>query len=86
LPQAGALEPDRFELLFGTPPTSDVGKVARGFGLEVHEVTNVAELELALHATAAAITPAVVRVKVPGRVHNVALHEAVNRAVQLAVQ
>ena len=30
LPQAEVLEHDQFELLFGTPPTSDVGNVARG--------------------------------------------------------
>ena len=33
-------------------PDSDVGEVARGFGLDVHEVTTVAELEAALAATA----------------------------------
>ena len=41
LPQAGALDQRQFELLFGTPPASDVSAVARGFGLEVHEVTTV---------------------------------------------
>ena len=30
LPQAGALQPDVFERLFGTPPSSDIGAVARG--------------------------------------------------------
>ena len=81
LPQAGSLEPERFELLFGTPPTSDVSEVARGFGLEVYEATTVAELDSALNEPA----PAVVRVKVPGRPENVALHDAINKAVQLAL-
>jgi 2-succinyl-5-enolpyruvyl-6-hydroxy-3-cyclohexene-1-carboxylate synthase len=81
LPQAGALDHHRFELLFGTPPTSDVGAVARGFGLEVSDVTTVPELEAALNAGTRAANPTVVRVKVGGRAENVALHDAVNQAV-----
>jgi 2-succinyl-5-enolpyruvyl-6-hydroxy-3-cyclohexene-1-carboxylate synthase len=81
LPQAAALEPERFELLFGTPPTSDVGAVARGFGLTVHEVSTVEELDRALNEPA----PAVIRVKVPGRAENAAHHEAINQAVQHAL-
>ncbi len=38
LPQATTVEPAMFERVFGTPPTSDIGAVARGFGLPVHEV------------------------------------------------
>jgi 2-succinyl-5-enolpyruvyl-6-hydroxy-3-cyclohexene-1-carboxylate synthase len=82
LPQAAALERDEFEQLFGTPPTSDVGSVARGFGLDVHEVTTAAELDVALNAPA----PAVVRVKLQGRTENVALHDAINQAVRLALE
>jgi 2-succinyl-5-enolpyruvyl-6-hydroxy-3-cyclohexene-1-carboxylate synthase len=85
LPQAGALEPDRFELLFGTPPSSDVGNVARGFGLEVHEVKAAPELDDALAASGSARSPALLRVKVRGRAENVALHEAINQAVRLAL-
>jgi 2-succinyl-5-enolpyruvyl-6-hydroxy-3-cyclohexene-1-carboxylate synthase len=85
LPQAGALEPDRFELLFGTPPSSDVGNVARGFGLEVHEVTAAPELDDALAACGSARSPALLRVKLRGRAENVALHEAINQAVRLAL-
>jgi 2-succinyl-5-enolpyruvyl-6-hydroxy-3-cyclohexene-1-carboxylate synthase len=81
LPQAAALDPARFELLFGTPPSSDVGSVARAFGLTVHEVATVGELDTALNGPA----PALVRVKVPGREENAALHEAVNQAVRLAL-
>jgi 2-succinyl-5-enolpyruvyl-6-hydroxy-3-cyclohexene-1-carboxylate synthase len=80
LPQADALGSDEFELLFGTPPTSDVGAVARGFGLDVHEVTTVAELESAFAAG-----PSLVRVRLPGRAENVAIHNALNRAVLLGV-
>ncbi len=82
LPQATAVEPGVFEDLFGTPPTSDIAAVARGFGLPVHEVSAVSQLESAL----AASTPALVRVKVPGRSQNVALHDAINQAVRLALQ
>jgi 2-succinyl-5-enolpyruvyl-6-hydroxy-3-cyclohexene-1-carboxylate synthase len=85
LPQAGALEPDRFELLFGTPPSSDVGDVARGFGLEVHEVTAAPEFDDALAASGSARSPAVLRVKLRGRAENVALHETINQAVRLAL-
>jgi 2-succinyl-5-enolpyruvyl-6-hydroxy-3-cyclohexene-1-carboxylate synthase len=81
LPQAAAVETERFELLFGTPPTSDVGDVARGFGLSVCEVTTVPELEAALNDAA----PALIRVEVPGRAENVALHESINQAVRLAL-
>jgi 2-succinyl-5-enolpyruvyl-6-hydroxy-3-cyclohexene-1-carboxylate synthase len=81
LPQATALSPDRFELLFGTPPTSDVSDVARAFGLTVHEATTVTDLDVALNEPA----PALVRVRVPGRVENAVLHQNVNREVRLAL-
>ena len=81
LPQAGALEPEVFERLFGTPPRSDIGAVARGFGLTVHEVTTMDELKAALDQPA----PAVIQVRVPGRAENVALHEAINQAVRRAL-
>jgi 2-succinyl-5-enolpyruvyl-6-hydroxy-3-cyclohexene-1-carboxylate synthase len=81
LPQAAAVETERFELLFGTPPTSDVGNVARGFGLSVCEVATVPELEAALNDAACAL----IRVDVPGRAENVALHESINQAVRLAL-
>jgi 2-succinyl-5-enolpyruvyl-6-hydroxy-3-cyclohexene-1-carboxylate synthase len=82
LPQATAVEPGVFEDLFGTPPTSDIATVAGGFGLPVHEVSAMSQLESAL----AASTPALVRVQVPGRSQNVALHDAINQAVRLALQ
>jgi 2-succinyl-5-enolpyruvyl-6-hydroxy-3-cyclohexene-1-carboxylate synthase len=85
LPQAGALERDKFELLFGTPPRSDVGAVARGFGLAVHDVASVPEFDDALAATGSAASPVLVRVQLRGRAENVALHEAVNQAVRLAL-
>jgi 2-succinyl-5-enolpyruvyl-6-hydroxy-3-cyclohexene-1-carboxylate synthase len=86
LPQATSVEPARFEQLFGTPPTSDIGTVARGFGLAVHEVSTLPQLEEALASLTPTSTPALIRVKVPGRTRNVALHDAINQAVRLALQ
>jgi 2-succinyl-5-enolpyruvyl-6-hydroxy-3-cyclohexene-1-carboxylate synthase len=83
LPQAKALRPEAFEALFATPPTSDVGAVARGFGLPVVEVAKLSELEPALAAAPPA--PALVRVRVPSRAQNVAAHDAINQAVRLAL-
>ena len=83
LPQATSLGHREFEHLFGTPPRSDLGAVARGFGLPVHDVTALSELEAALADVAS--TPEVVRVRVPGRAENVALHDAINEAVRLAL-
>jgi 2-succinyl-5-enolpyruvyl-6-hydroxy-3-cyclohexene-1-carboxylate synthase len=82
LPQAEVVEPPTFEVLFGTPPTSDVSAVARGFGLPVREVGSMAALSAALDAP----TPALVRVSMPSRAQNVVLHEAINEAVRLALR
>ncbi len=85
LPQATSVEPAVFEQLFGTPPTSDIGAVARGIR---------AARARSLGAVAARSRlwprrrrrPSLVRVKVPGRAQNVALHDAINQAVRLALQ
>jgi 2-succinyl-5-enolpyruvyl-6-hydroxy-3-cyclohexene-1-carboxylate synthase len=82
LPQASALKPDTFEHLFGTPPTSDVSAVARGFGLRVREVANVAELDAALLSD----DVDVIRVRLPGRAENVARHDEINQAVSRALE
>jgi 2-succinyl-5-enolpyruvyl-6-hydroxy-3-cyclohexene-1-carboxylate synthase len=83
LPQAHALAPEVFEPMFATPPTSDLGAVARGFGLAVEEVTELSALEQALAAAPPA--PALVRVRVPSRAENVAVHDAINQAVRRAL-
>jgi hypothetical protein len=44
-------------------------------------VTTLPEFEAALNDAA----PALIRVEVPGRPENVALHESINRAVRLAL-
>ncbi|HVT41393.1 MAG TPA: 2-succinyl-5-enolpyruvyl-6-hydroxy-3-cyclohexene-1-carboxylic-acid synthase [Acidimicrobiales bacterium] len=85
LPQAGTVEPDRFEALFGTPPTSDVASVARGFGLPVEEVTTFRAFEDALAVAETATEPSVLHVRVPDRAQNVALHAALHEAVAQAL-
>lgn len=81
LPQASALAHEEFETLFGTPPTSDVAKVARGFGLEVREASTVDEVESALNASALMAGPVLIRVQVRSRAENVKVHNAINQAV-----
>jgi 2-succinyl-5-enolpyruvyl-6-hydroxy-3-cyclohexene-1-carboxylate synthase len=81
LPQAESTDRDTFEHLFGTPPSSDVAEVARGFGLPVRDVTELAQLGDALSEQA----PALIRVRVPGRSENVTLHQEINDAVRRAL-
>ncbi|HTU36368.1 MAG TPA: 2-succinyl-5-enolpyruvyl-6-hydroxy-3-cyclohexene-1-carboxylic-acid synthase [Acidimicrobiales bacterium] len=87
LPQARELAGPTFETLFGTPPTSDVASVARGFGLPVSEAATPAEFEAAWEATAppGVPGPALIRVQVPGRARNVAVHDEINEAVRQAL-
>jgi 2-succinyl-5-enolpyruvyl-6-hydroxy-3-cyclohexene-1-carboxylate synthase len=85
LPHAGAVAHERFEALFGTPQAVSVADVARGFGVPVAEVDSIASLREALAAEPASPVR-VVRVAVPGRAANVAVHERVQRAVSEAVR
>ena len=50
----------------------------------MHEVTALSQLEVALAAPTP--TPSLVRVKVPDRAQNVALHDEINQAVRLSLQ
>ncbi len=79
LPQAAALSRERFELLFGTPMAPDVAAVARGFGAEVVDTADLGEVGTGIAAGAD-----VVRVRMPGRPDNVAVHDRVHRAVAAA--
>ncbi|HVX22895.1 MAG TPA: 2-succinyl-5-enolpyruvyl-6-hydroxy-3-cyclohexene-1-carboxylic-acid synthase [Acidimicrobiales bacterium] len=85
LPQATTVDADRFEQLFGTPAATDVGAVARGFGIPTVEVATTQHLADALAATVGNAGLAVVRAQVPGRADNVALHDRVHEAVCSAV-
>jgi len=80
LPQANAVSDHRFEQLFGTPHGTDVGAVARAFGLVVHEPKTYAELLDSLSRTGTSVT--VVNTE---RRSNVKLHERLHQAIASAV-
>jgi 2-succinyl-5-enolpyruvyl-6-hydroxy-3-cyclohexene-1-carboxylate synthase len=80
LPQATALPPERFELLFGTPHDVDLAALAGAHGLPVTTVTAPADLRGALAGSG----PRVVLVPTD-RAANVAVHEAVHAAVAASV-
>lgn len=83
LPQADALARARFERLFGSPMAVDVAEVAAGFGWAVSEVGDAGSLAGALAASLGA-GGGVVRVRVPDRRANVAVHDRVHEAVATA--
>ena len=88
LPQAASLDTTTFEALFGTPQAPDVARVAAGFGLPVEEIgpeDGPGALGEALHRRVAGGGLAVIRVRLPDRSANVAIHAEVNRAVVRAV-
>ena len=88
LPQAAILDPSTFEALFGTPQSSDVAKVAAGFGLAVDEIgpdDGPGALVEALRRRIAAGGLAVIRVRLPDRSANVEIHAEINRTVVRAV-
>ncbi len=80
LPQATALAPERFELLFGTPHHTDVVALARSHGVRATTVSSTA----ALIAAVTSPGPTVTRV-VTDRAENVMVHANLNRAVQVAL-
>lgn len=86
LPQAEVLDVGRFETLFGTRQSAQVAEVARGFGLAVREAATADELDAALGESVASRALSVVRVPVPARRENVALHGRIDAAVATAVR
>ena len=81
LPQAAALAAERFERLFGTAPRVSITEVARGFGVPVADVSTLAALDEALGRFVGVPARSVIRVALPSRTDNVALHERIHRAV-----
>ncbi len=81
LPQAGVLESERFERLFGTEPQASVSEVARGFGLEVADVSTLGALDEALGRVVGRRSLSVIRVELPSRQDNVGLHDRLHAAV-----
>jgi len=86
LPQARALPPEPFERLFGTPMATSVSGAARGLGVEAVDVATAGELEDALRLPHGATREPrrIVRVAVPPRADNVALHDRLHSAVGAA--
>jgi 2-succinyl-5-enolpyruvyl-6-hydroxy-3-cyclohexene-1-carboxylate synthase len=77
LPQATALPKERYEQLFGTPHRTDLVALATAHGLEARFVSTPAEITA---------EPGIrVLVARTDRAANVALHDALNRAVSVAL-
>jgi 2-succinyl-5-enolpyruvyl-6-hydroxy-3-cyclohexene-1-carboxylate synthase len=88
LETAQAIDPGSFDTLFGTPQSPDPAAVAAACGWPVDDVGADAQgqvFEDALDRRLDAGGLSVIRVKVPGRSENVAVHHRVNAAVADAV-
>jgi len=88
LDAALALDPDAFDTLFGTPQAPDVAAVAASFGWPVDEVggdVGSSELEDALDGSLTSGRLSVIRVRLPDRSENVAIHRRINAAITVAV-
>ncbi len=84
LPQA-ALPPDRFELLFGTPPGADVAAVAKAYGLPAERVERAGDVGPALERALAAGGVQVLVVPTGDRTANVDRHRQAWAAVAEAM-
>jgi 2-succinyl-5-enolpyruvyl-6-hydroxy-3-cyclohexene-1-carboxylate synthase len=80
LPQATALAPERFQLLFGTPHHTDIVALARSHGVRATTVSSTAALIAAVTSSG----PSVTRVATD-RAENVVVHANLNQAVQVAL-
>jgi 2-succinyl-5-enolpyruvyl-6-hydroxy-3-cyclohexene-1-carboxylate synthase len=88
LDPASSLDDEVFDVLFGTPQTADVAAVAAGFGWPVDECGDGAGtgLEECLDRRLAEGSMSVIRVRVPDRAENVAVHRRINDAIVEAVE
>jgi 2-succinyl-5-enolpyruvyl-6-hydroxy-3-cyclohexene-1-carboxylate synthase len=80
LPQATSVPSERFEQLYGTPHGTDLVALAHAHGLVAAEASTFAELREAIGRSGPSVT--VVR---SDRRANVAVHDAIHRAVQAAL-
>jgi 2-succinyl-5-enolpyruvyl-6-hydroxy-3-cyclohexene-1-carboxylate synthase len=85
LAPATALDPGTFETLFATPQAAGVESVATGFGWPVEVTGPELPLEVALDRSLARRGLGVIRVPLPPRAKNVAIHAEVNAEVVRAV-
>ncbi len=89
LDPAEVLDTDSFDLLFGTPQLPDVASVAAGFGWPVDEcgpTTGAAGFEETLDRRLVEGSMSVIRVGLPLRHENVAVHRRINAAVVEAIE
>ena len=84
LPQADALDPARYELLFGTPHGVDLAVLAAAHGLMTVEPAGSAEVGDAIAASVAAGGVRLVRVRTD-RHANVGVHDEIHAAVATAL-
>jgi 2-succinyl-5-enolpyruvyl-6-hydroxy-3-cyclohexene-1-carboxylate synthase len=85
LPQADALAPDRFELLFGTPHGVDLSVLAAAHGLITVEPAGADDVATAIAASVAAGGARLVRVPTD-RAANVEVHRRIHDAVAAALE
>jgi 2-succinyl-5-enolpyruvyl-6-hydroxy-3-cyclohexene-1-carboxylate synthase len=85
LPPATGLDPGTFETLFGTPQAAGVEAVAAGFGWPVEVAGPERSLEEALDRALGGGSLGVIRVPLPDRAENVAIHARLNAEVAAAV-
>jgi 2-succinyl-5-enolpyruvyl-6-hydroxy-3-cyclohexene-1-carboxylate synthase len=84
LEQARLLETEEFETLFGTPQVQDIAAVAAGFGWPVDDCPvgdDHGAFEKVLDKRLAEGSMSVIRVRLPGRDENVALHRRIDAAI-----
>jgi 2-succinyl-5-enolpyruvyl-6-hydroxy-3-cyclohexene-1-carboxylate synthase len=81
LPQADALERNRFELLFGTPRANNLEAIALAFGHDATTVSTLEELKAALEKGLSREGLSVLVAHVPTRQDNVLLHDEWNEHV-----
>jgi 2-succinyl-5-enolpyruvyl-6-hydroxy-3-cyclohexene-1-carboxylate synthase len=84
LPPSQQLERERFELLFGTPPSVDIAAVANGFGHRVREVATRGEFKEALNWGLSTPCLSVVVVQLPTREKNRQLHDELTKRFNAA--
>ncbi len=87
LEASAVLDGASFEAYFATPQDSDVAAVAGGFGWTVDDLGEGATtFEEVLDARMEEGRASVIRVRVPGREENVAVHTRINAAIAEAVE
>jgi 2-succinyl-5-enolpyruvyl-6-hydroxy-3-cyclohexene-1-carboxylate synthase len=83
LPQADAVEPARFETLFGTPHGLDLASIAAAYGVPVAHIETLDDLAGAAGECSTGVRVLIVRTN---RAANVAVHREINAAVADAIR